>query len=293
LRTILITGANGFIAGLLAARLKSGGCRVVGTVRRTGDVAAFDATYPCVLGEPLRPVFEREHVDAVVHAANYAGANEYRVNVEGTTRWLEEARAHAVPTQVFLSSLSAGSSDASEYGRAKRELEARVLPIGGIAVRLGLVIGAGGLFGRMIDSVRRWPLLPVLDNGAARVHVVGSRFLTTFVDEATDLRHPEWRGRTWHIHQPVSHSLREVLETIRTQLGARCRLVPVPSLPVLCALVAAERIPGLRLPVNSTNIRGLRAARYQSVPSDLERLGGTAESLDTLVAVALGGVVAR
>jgi len=142
-KTVLITGANGFIAGLLAARAKSRGCRVVGTVRRAGAIAGFDATYPCTLGESLQPVLEHERVDAVVHTAYCAGSDEYRVNVDGTTRWLEDTRSHSVSTQIFLSSLSAASEDASEYGRAKRELETRFLPVGGVVVRLGLVIGAG------------------------------------------------------------------------------------------------------------------------------------------------------
>jgi nucleoside-diphosphate-sugar epimerase len=286
-KTILVTGAHGFIAGMLAAHWRGSGCRVVGTARTAGSVPGFDAVYVCALGESLEALLASERVDAVVHTAYFAGPGEYEINVNGTTRWLEEARARGVATHVFLSSLSAAQSDASDYARAKRELETRFLATKGVVVRLGLVAGKGGLFGRMVQSVQRLPVLPVLDGGSSPVYLVNPRSLAAFVDAAVLAGRPDLQGRIWHIHEPASYPLRKVLEAIRTHSGASCRFVSIPSRPVLWALTLAERIPGVRLPVNSTNIRGLRASTVSQLPSDLEQLGGRPETLDRIIADAV------
>jgi nucleoside-diphosphate-sugar epimerase len=286
MKTVLVTGAGGFIARLLAARCKRDGWRVVGTVRRAGEVADFDATYLCALGDSLREVLSSERVDAVVHAAYTAGRGEYAVNVGGTGRWLEEARSANVPLQVFLSSLSAAVSGPSEYGRAKLELEGRFLAADGVVVRLGLVAGNGGIFGRMIDSVRRLPILPLLDGGRSLVHVVDPRFLADFVTETIRRDGRDLRGRVWQIHHATPYTLREVLTRIRSRCGSHCRFVSVPSLPILWGLAVVERIPGLKLPVRSTNLRGLRQSPHHRAESDLARLGGTERPLDALIAEA-------
>ena len=52
--TVLITGANGFIARNLAPVLKEAGMRVAGTSRAGQPVPGFDAIYPASLGDSLR-----------------------------------------------------------------------------------------------------------------------------------------------------------------------------------------------------------------------------------------------
>ncbi len=282
MKTILITGANGFIAGQLAAHCKANAWRVVGTVRGGDTPAHFDAVHRCSLGETLDALLAAERIDAVVHAANYAGRDEYDVNFRGTLRWLEETRAASAPLQIFLSSLSAAASRPTEYGRAKRDLEEHFLAAGGVVVRLGLVAGYGGIFGRMIDSVRRSAVLPLLDGGRSQVLVVSPRFLFEFITDCIRRDADQRRGRVWHIHQPTPHTMRDLLYGIRRHCGASCRFVTVPSALVLWPLVVAERIPLLRLPVSSANIRGLRMTQGD-VPSDLTLLGGIEEPLDRLI----------
>ena len=87
--TVLITGASGFIGRHLARALNDVGIRVVGTTRDRTLSDTFAKTYKLSLGESLKPVLEDETVYAIVHCANHAGEDEYRINIEGTRRWLE------------------------------------------------------------------------------------------------------------------------------------------------------------------------------------------------------------
>lgn len=281
--TVLVTGAGGFIARSLAPVLAAAGHRVVGVTSGVGVAVGYDRVLEARLGDSLRSVFESEAVDAVIHAANHTGKNEYEINVTGTTGWLEEAQAAGAVTQVFLSTLSAPGG-ASDYARAKLELERRFVARHGVCFRLGVVVGDGGMFARMRDSVRRLPLLPLLDNGKAPVFVLGIDYLCRVVRDC--LAAPDaYRSRVWHLQQPERHTLREVLSAIRAAYGFRCVFVPVPSLPMLWAVTVAEAM-GVKLPVGSTNIRGLRRGEGTDLPSDFAHFGYPATPLRELVQAA-------
>jgi uncharacterized protein YbjT (DUF2867 family) len=284
-KTVLVTGANGFIAQEVARRLRREGWRVIGTTRTGEPVGSFHLVHRCRLGESLQAALAGETLDAVIHAANDAGEDQYDTNVHGTGRWFDEAAPCGNPVQLFLSSLSAAAAQPTEYGRAKRDLEPLFLRAGGIVVRLALVAGNGGVFGRMIRTVRQSRIVPLLDGGRAPVFLVPPDFLVDFVHRAITGPGP-FAGRTWHVHQPEPRSLAMVMQSIRRATASRCLFVPVPSWAVLPALLAVERLTPLRLPLSSTNVRGLRATPRHA-PSDFPALGGVASTLDELVAAAI------
>jgi uncharacterized protein YbjT (DUF2867 family) len=281
MKTVLITGANGFIARHVARRLAEEGWQVTG-VSRTGEaLPCYHAVFRAALGGSLSGVLAAGVYDAVVHTANAAGDNEYRLNVDGTRRWLAEARAAGVPLQIFLSSLSAGKQAMSDYGRAKHALEQSVIEMNEVVFALGVVVGDGGMFARMRRSLQG-PVAPLLDGGKARIHLLGIDFLCDVIRDCISTSGEGLRGRVWRIHQPQSYTLREVLDTIRRVYGLRCRLIPVPSLPALWILSLTERL-SLRLPVTATNIRGLRQSRHDSFDSDYGNFGYPARTLEELI----------
>lgn len=281
--TVLITGAGGFIARNLAPVLRDAGMRVVGTSRREGDVSGFAAIYRASLGDALAPALGAERVDAVVHAALDSSPDAYATNVDGTTRWLAEAQAAGVPLQILLSTLSADATALSDYGRAKHVLEQRFVEAGQVVFRLGVVVGDGGMFARMVDATRRSPIVPLLDGGRQPVFVLGIDFLCQAIRDTIARNGAELRGRAWNLQQPQASTLREVTEGICRRYDLRRLLIPVPAKPILIALLGVERLPFPKLPITSTNLRGLIQSRSQSHPSDFARFGYPAESLDGLI----------
>ncbi len=281
--TVLITGANGFIARNLAPVLKNAGMRVIGTSRKGLPVPGFDAVYPASLSDSLRPILEVERIDAVVHAALDSGPDAYRVNVDGTTRWLDEASARGIPLQILLSTLSAAPDALSDYGRSKYVLEERFTAHDQVVLRLAIVVGDGGMFARLRESARRFPVVPLLDGGRQPVYVLGIGFLCNVIRDCIAASGEGLRGRGWNLQQPQAFTLRDVTAAICHGYGFRRLLLPVPLRPILALLVAVERLPFPTLPVSSTNLRGLIQAEGQSYPSDFERFGYPAESLDALI----------
>ncbi len=281
--TVLITGASGFIGRHLARRLAADGLRVVGVSRGGAPIQHCDAVYRAALGDSLAPMFEHEDVTAVIHCANHAGRDELAINVNGTRRWLEEAEAAGASLQVLMSSLSAREDAVTDYGRAKSELERLFTAAGGVAFRLGVVIGNGGMFERITHSLARLPLVPLLDNGTGRIYFLGIDFLGRVIRDCVASNGKDLRGRVWRLQQPDPCSLRELMAAVRSRYRFTCRFVPIPSLPILWALTLVEHLP-LALPISSTNVRGLRQSRFDEFETDFARFGYEAESLDVLVA---------
>jgi len=279
---VAISGAGGFIGRRLTRRLRAAGHRVIGIARRAVDPAEVDVAIEGVLGESLAPALARYRPEVVVHAAHASGPDAYQRNVEGTWRWFGEAREAGARLQILLGSLSADAAAASDYGRAKAELERRFLSGGGGVLRLGLVVGNGGMFARMERSLRRW-LVPLPDGGRTPVELIGVDAVCEVLMHAVEATGPPLAGRALAPNQPDPPTLRALLLAIRRHYRHRALLVPVPSRALLAAVVALERI-GLRLPVDSANLRGLRRADGRGQHSDHAEFGLPVESLDELVA---------
>jgi len=284
MKTVLITGANGFIARRLARELKDAGHRVIGVTTSNAPTTLYDRVALARLGHSLGSVLDGEHVDVVIHAAYYSGPDEFEVNVDGTQRWIEEAQERGATLQILLSSLSA-HAPASDYALAKLELEGHIASVGGVALRLAVVVGNGGMFQRMKTSMAKTPLLPLLDAGNAPVYVLGVDFLAHVVSQCIEANGNGLRGRPWHLHQPTAYRLRDILNTIRERYHYKCTFMPIPSLPILWTVLLFEKL-GMNLPVTSANIRGLRQGRHTTPHTDFGRFGRPEESLDRLIAVA-------
>lgn len=284
MKTVLITGATGFIARYLAPMLQREGMRVVGTSRSVRAMRGFDRVYGARLGDSLAPILAEERIDVIVHAALDAGADAYAVNVNGTTRWLEEAQAAGVSLQILLSTLSATPEARSDYGRAKYVLEQRFYAAHQVAFRLGVVIGDGGMFARLRESARRFPIVPMLDGGAQHLYVLGIDYLCAVLRDCVVRDGAGLRGRGWNLHMPRAYTLREVMAAICRSYGYRRLLLPIPAAPILRGLRLVERLfPFIKLPVTSDNVEGLIQQGRQEISTDFARFGYPEQSLDRLV----------
>lgn len=284
--TVLITGAGGFIARRLAQTLADAGGRVVGASHSGAAAATYDRVWQASLGETLLPALAAEPVDAVVHAALAEGADAYRLNVQGTARWMDEARASGVGLQIFLSTLSAEPGALSDYGRAKWTLQERFVAADEVVFRLGVVVGDGGMYARIRRSATRAPVVPLLDGGRQLLYVASIDTVCAALRDTVLTGGAGLRGAAWNLVQPEPVTLRALAAAINRQAGRRALLLPVPARPVLAALRVAESVPLLRLPVTSTNVRGLMQQGQRRFPSDWARFGYPAQPLEELIATA-------
>ena len=174
------------------------------------------------------------------------------------------AEQEGVPHQIFISSYSAHVAAVSDYGRAKLAVQTHCLERGHAVVRPGLVIGAGGMFQRMSDTVARHRVVPLVDGGRARVPFIGLEDLQLSMATIVERR----LTGLFALFSPCRITLKGLMLEIRGAARRRTLLIPVPSGVLLGPVWLMGKL-GVTLPIGVDSLRGLRANLNVEDPSDL------------------------
>lgn len=282
-RAIGITGASGFIGSRLVDHFADRGW----TVRAFQRSPEKGTPRPGVARHRFRMPDEVDPsgfagLDLVVHAAveewRAGGGDSDAVNREGTDRVIAAARAHGARL-IYLSTLSAHDDAESHYGRSKLELERRFDPARDAVLRLGLVLDRqGGLFGRMVETLRNAAVVPLVDGGRQPIQTLAMDDLLAIVETVAGRA---LAGR-FDVAHPEVHRMRDLYDAILRHLPRRPLLLPVPlSLVALgAATLEALRLPA---PVTRENVLGLRHLRAFDTAPSLARLGVKVLALEEAV----------
>jgi nucleoside-diphosphate-sugar epimerase len=181
---VLVTGASGFIGGVLCEELLKRGHEVIALVRRPGSEPKGTRALVIDLsdGARLAQTLEQERPECVIHlAAEIASQRSERklreVNVEGTKRLLDACLAVAGPDPaagprvVFCSTVVTGDARGAllteeeplpvetPYGRSKQEGERLLAQAGlpGVVIRPSHVYGPGGWYANDLVAQLRKP----------------------------------------------------------------------------------------------------------------------------------------
>ncbi|WP_261565000.1 NAD-dependent epimerase/dehydratase family protein [Frankia gtarii] len=255
MRTVGITGAHGYLGGVIQETLRANGWATVPLVRRppsdlTNEWRFYDAR------RSLAPGL-LDGLDALVHCAYDMSARRWpdiqATNI-GPTRDLLAAAQHVVPKVIVLSSMSAYEGTNQLYGTAKLAIERDALAFGASVIRPGLVYGrrAGG----MAATLARLARLPVSPSptGDPYQFTVEEEDLAAVVLAllARDDALPSPLG----VAHPEPVPFRDIVAKFARERGRSPRFLPVPWKLLYGSLIALElmRIP---LPVRSDSILGL------------------------------------
>jgi nucleoside-diphosphate-sugar epimerase len=269
---VLITGATGFVGGVLCEALAQAGYRVRAALRTDRTVPICIAE-KIVVGDIISTCdwpAALEGVDAVIHTAARvhvmhgpaALSNLYAEINEHGTQCLAEAAARAqVRRFVFLSSVKVNGEETSgraytasdvprpqdAYGISKWHAEQHVMRIAAcssmeaVIVRSPLVYGpcVRANFLRLMRWVDRgWPLpLGAVRNRRSLVSIWNLCNLLVHV-----LKHPSASGRTWMVSDDEDLSTSDLLCRIGRAMARPVRLFPVPLGALqLCASLVGRR----------------------------------------------------
>jgi nucleoside-diphosphate-sugar epimerase len=178
-----ITGSNGYVGGCVKNYFAARGWEILELTRQP---KAGMRAVKFQLGEKISPD-DLAGVNALVHCAydfNPLRWDEIRaVNVDGSRKLFEAARAAGVGKIIFLSSISAFDGCRSLYGKAKLEIEKIALDGGALVIRPGLVFGngPGGMFGKLVAQVCQTPVIPLIGDGSQIQFLVHSGDLSAFI----------------------------------------------------------------------------------------------------------------
>ncbi|MDX8405218.1 MAG: NAD-dependent epimerase/dehydratase family protein [Mariprofundus sp.] len=301
MKTVLVTGATGFIGQRLCAALLDKGVklRVLGRSRPNIDADFFywELTEP-LDGKALDGVDTVYHLAGKAHALaeTRQDADEYfQINTVATQRLLESSQKAGVKTFIYFSSVKAagdvdGLMDESTstipdtpYGESKKASE-QLLLTGGyvphpVVIRPAMVYGNTdkGNLPRMIQAVRsgRFPPLPELRNRRSMVHVDDVVRAASFAVE-----HDAAAGQIYIVTDGRPYSTRQMYEWI---CEAVHKPVPAWKLPLFILKLLARLgdaigfIRGQRFIFDTDALGKLTGSAYYSSAKIERQLGFRAD----------------
>ena len=252
-----ITGTGGYVGGCLKNYLAARGREILELTRRPAPGARAVAFH---LGADISPQ-TLAGVGVLVHCAydfQPLRPEEIRaVNVEGTRKLFQAARAAEVGRIVCLSSISAYDGCRSLYGKAKLEIEKIALGRGALVIRPGLVYGSapGGMFGKLIAQVRKSSVIPLIGDGSQIQFLVHHEDLAAFIEKFTAGK-TEMAPRILTAAHDRPWPFRQLLSEIARGLDKQVKFVPLPWWLVWAGLKSVETC-GLRLDFRSDSVVSL------------------------------------
>ncbi|MGZ5337600.1 MAG: NAD-dependent epimerase/dehydratase family protein [Solirubrobacterales bacterium] len=200
----LVTGASGFLGGVVCDALSAANHGSIAMVRRSGSAPPGTLEVQADLSDTrkLARVLEDQRPDAVIHlaaeiASQRSEAKIQEVNVEGTRRLLDACRAVGNPRFLFASTVVTGDAKGelltedtnlpveTAYGRSKQEGERLVRDSGldTVIIRPSHVYGPGGWYeSEFVNRLRQPGRFAVIGSGknlwdVVRVEDVAAAFV--------------------------------------------------------------------------------------------------------------------
>lgn len=286
-RTVVVTGATGYIGGRLVPRLLAAGCRVVCLVREPRKLDArpwrhhpevavlkVDLTDPHAVATAMRGA---EAAYYLVHSMIAQGRDYRQQDLALAHAFAHAAKAADVGRIVYLGGLGEMGKDLSEHLTSRREVE-HALAATGVPVtvfRAAMIIGSGSAsFEILRYLVEHLPAMVTPRWVKTESQPIAVRNVLHYLVACLDV--PATVGATLDIGGPEVLSYRDLMRVMAEARGLRPRLVlPVPVLtPRLSSLwihlitpvphtIARPLAEGLR---NRTVCRDGRAAELMPQP---------------------------
>jgi len=252
-----ITGSHGYVGGCLKNYFAARAREILELTRQPGPGARAVAFR---LGAEIPPP-ALAGLNALVHCAydfQPLRWEEIRaVNVDGTRKLFQAARAAGVGRIVCLSSISAYDGCRSLYGRAKLEIEKISLDSGALVIRPGLVYGSepAGMFGKLVAQIRKSSVLPVFGGGSQAQFLVHHEDLAAFIEKFT-AGQIETAPRVLSAAHEQPWPFKQLLSEIARGLDKQVKFISLPWRLIWAGLKTAEGC-GLRLNFRSDNLVSL------------------------------------
>jgi uncharacterized protein YbjT (DUF2867 family) len=308
--SILLTGATGYVGGLLLPLLESRGHRVRCLARRPDRLRqrAHPAT-EIVEGDvrdPASLTLAMAGIDVAVYLIHSMGsaASFEEADREAARRFGSAAAAAGVRRIVYLGGLGDGRDDLSPHLRSRREtgdvLREAGVPV--IELRASIVIGAGSLSFEMVRAlVERLPVMICPRWVAVQAQPIAVADVLAYLTAAAEDEAPA--SLVCEVGGPDIVSYGDIMREYARQRGLKRLLIPVPLLTPRLSSLWLRLVTPLYASVGRWLIDGMRnrtvvadpepARRYAMQPRGLtqavsEAIRQRAERVEALLAESAG-----
>lgn len=256
---ILIIGAAGFIGSRLVEISSQRDFDIVALSRKNVSLPSRVSWFKWALGEPI-PEAAMKDVDVAIYLAHdFDGLMGAETTRDATVAAFTNAAKAGIKRQIFFSSYSAGQHANSVYGRTKYEIETEIRKVAGtIIVRPGLVIGAGGLYGRIQKFAKRLPILVLPEGGKGLIPVIHLDVLCQTTLNLVEAKKYMAEANLFY-KEPIT--LRQLVFNACGQPKKTPWILPAPTRLLLPLITFCELIH-LPLPVSADNLKGFIANQH-------------------------------
>jgi uncharacterized protein YbjT (DUF2867 family) len=229
MRTILVTGASGFIGSHLTAALAERGYQVRAMTRHPESYTGAGEPVTGDVGDPVSLSAALSGADAAYYLVHSLGSDDFEDRDARAAENFAKAAADAgLQRIVYLGGLGADGDDLSPHLRSRREVE-RILAAGPVPVttlRAAVVIGHGGISWEITRQlVDHLPVMVTPKWVETRTQPIALRDAVRYLVGV--LEAPEAEGQVYEIGGPDVLSYAEMLERV-----AHVRGRPLPNLTV-------------------------------------------------------------
>ena len=268
--TIIITGANGFIGESLVKHFFSKGWLVKAFVHSMPEnkLNGVEYVFYDLEEKPNERAFES--VNYLVHCAYLKfekNKNSDKINIDGTKMLIGLCRKNNIKL-IYLSSFSAHNGAESHYGKNKLEAEKLFDLLKDVILKPGFVIGKKGLAGGLINSIRKARFFPLVGDGIQPIQTIYIDDLCLIVEKVfvNDM------SGLYLVAETEAISMKSFYKEISDQLNKKVTFIsfPIPLLYTICKVFEAV---GVKLPVSSENVLGLKHLIKFDTKDDLNKIG--------------------
>jgi uncharacterized protein YbjT (DUF2867 family) len=268
---VAVIGATGFVGRHVVAHLQESGHRVRAASRSGARLAGWGEAVNAVVADVETGAGLAEAMtgaDAVIHLVAIPREGKGRtfeeVNVRGTARVVEAARAAGVRRFVHLSAMGVTDDPELRYLSSKWRGEevVRASGLDWVILRPSLIFGEGDGFFSLIETTLTWwspGVVAIPGDGTARFQPLAVQDLAIAVERC--LVDADRAGTTYELGGPGYLTYRQIVDRVMEVTGKRrLRLnMPVPLISALTAVT--DRVLPI-FPVSHDQIRSLGRPNY-------------------------------
>jgi len=281
-KTVIITGANGFLGTQLVQAFRQDRWQVIALVRNAEKYQAPGSRY--VEYDLSKPFHTKafDGADYLVHTAYVKNdkkhPNAYKVNLEGAKRLLKASRQYGIEKNIFMSSMSAHSGAESVYGKQKLAIEKVFTGKDCAVIRSGLIMGNGGLVRQMTDFMKSKHVVPLIGGGKQPLQIIGVYDMVRVIKNILTMR----KSGTFTVATPQVYTYKSFYQALIKRLGITVIFIPVP-IELLMAMVKITTMLHLPISINEDNVLGLKRLRSAKTSDDLRALNIELDDLETVL----------
>lgn len=267
---IIVTGSSGFIGTQVVNYFSCNGYQVIALQRTIPLATSKGVEFQSYdLSDPVN-TSKFEGATHLIHTAfqpyNLSNTFSNNINYSGTVNLIEACKKFNIKI-IFLSTMSAHVQAESNYGKTKLRLENIFDQKQDLVLKLGLVLGNGGLFGTIVDTIERNRIVPIIGKNKL-IQTIAMHDLLSLIEVSIKNN----ISGNYPIGESNPIRLGTLYKDIAMAMSRKPLFIPVPIVFIYILCLFADKMK-IKLPITTENVLGLKKMRSFKTENTFKKFG--------------------